>query len=295
MKSLEWMPLFGDDFWESERVAEMDDSAALLYSWLLWRQFKHGDLPSPDALRRLPHRWQRNWTKVWPQVAGRFDELEGGRLSNPRCAAERSKMLARVEAARIKGSSGGRARAAARSSTGTATALAEVEHRQSHSSSTAQALTGPDRDQTGTTPPTPLRGKPAAPAVAVDQPATQPDDPKPKPVRKPKRLVADLEGEIAKCSQPWTPGFIRRWWTYREQRGLDAFTPIGLEQFRKRCESWGEARCEAAMAYSAPNNYEGLIEPRSNGSLNGHNGYAHEEPVDMDQIKRELVAEGKIR
>lgn len=266
MKSLEWMPLFGDDFWESERVAGMDDSAALLYSWLLWRQFKHGDLPPADSLRRLPHRWPgKEFDRLWPQVKACFDVLDDGRLSNPRCAEERSKMLSRVEAARIKGSSGGRARAAARSSTGIAPATAQAEPRHNHSSSTGQAQTGPDRDQdrTGVSPPTPLRGKPAAPACGG------------KTAKKPKPEFADVEAELARCTTAWSPGFIRRWLTYREQRGLRAFTPIGLEQFRKRCELWGEARCEAAMTNSTANGWEGLIEPKTNGHVNGNGVNGH--------------------
>jgi len=95
MTAVEWMPFFGEDFWQSERVAAMDDSAVLLYSWLLWWQFCNGDLPKPAVLRRLPHRWQgQAFDEIWPQVSGCFEETQAGRLSNPRCRDERERMLA---------------------------------------------------------------------------------------------------------------------------------------------------------------------------------------------------------
>jgi len=107
-----WMPFFGGNFWESERVAGMDDSAGLLYIWLTWREFTNGPLPSPDMLRRIPHRWHANWDAVWPQVATCFDVLEDGRLSNPVCAEQRRIALENSDRARRSGAMGGLARAA---------------------------------------------------------------------------------------------------------------------------------------------------------------------------------------
>lgn len=90
MKSIDWMPLFGDAFWESERVAVMSDSAVLLYQWLLWQQFKGGDLPGQEVLRMMPHRWRgKAFDKLWPQIAPCFETTGDGRLSNARCAEER--------------------------------------------------------------------------------------------------------------------------------------------------------------------------------------------------------------
>ena len=103
-----WMPLFGDEFWDSERVADMDGDAVSLYLWLLWRQFKNGSLPPPEKLRRLPHRWQVQWDAVWPQVASCFDVLEDGRLENPKCAEIRAAAIERSRRASKNGKRGGR-------------------------------------------------------------------------------------------------------------------------------------------------------------------------------------------
>lgn len=105
-----WMPLDIDAFFESEHVATMSDSAALLYLWLLGYQFKNGDLPKPEVLRKLPHRWQSSWPRLWPQIEGRFEVVEEGRLRNRRCHDWRQDAIARANRARDNGKHGGRPR-----------------------------------------------------------------------------------------------------------------------------------------------------------------------------------------
>ena len=160
------MPFFGDDFFEDENVAEMDDSAALLYQWLIWRQFKHGPLPSPDVLRRLPHRWQSRWEELWPQVEARFPKNADGRLENPRCATERRIAIELATAAREKGRRGGlaaQARLAAKAEKTPSAAERRVGQDSKPSSttarpqlesgsSTAKAVVEPSPHQTETSP-----------------------------------------------------------------------------------------------------------------------------------------------
>lgn len=138
MREGEWMPEFGDDFWGSERVAAMSDSAVLLYRWLLWRQWVDGDLPQPDVLRRLaPRGWGGpKWPKLWAEVAGCFDVLASGRLANARCAEEREIAFAIRASTSARASAGGHAKAAR------ARAKAELEHRSGSASSVPQA--GPE-------------------------------------------------------------------------------------------------------------------------------------------------------
>lgn len=131
----EWMPFFGHEFWESERVAAMSDSAVLLYSWLLWRQWLDGDLPGPDVLRRLvPRGWGGSrWQKLWSEVRGCFEEIGNGRLANARCAQERE--IAQV----VRAANSERARRGGLEKAARARAQAELEARSSPASSRPQA------------------------------------------------------------------------------------------------------------------------------------------------------------
>jgi uncharacterized protein YdaU (DUF1376 family) len=148
----DWMPFFGDDYWDSERVAAMDDSAALLYSWLLWRQWKHGPLPGPEVLRRLPHRWQANWDALWPQVEPCFRKDEDGRLVNERCAFEKGIAVelseAKVEAGR-KGGRATQARRAALAKHRSSTARAPLKQRSSAAQAQPQAQLNTRPNSTG--------------------------------------------------------------------------------------------------------------------------------------------------
>jgi len=160
----EWMPFFGDRFWESERVQELSDGALNLYQWLLWRQWKHESLPPPEALQRIvPHRWGSRWTDLWHELERFFEVCPDGRLRNATLATERVVAEKKREQASDKGRNGGRARAkkAAEaqlvatgklnpsSSTGSAHAEAQAQ---------AQVNTGPDRTVPEKPPVVPLLG-----------------------------------------------------------------------------------------------------------------------------------------
>lgn len=108
------MPFYGDDFWESGRVVAMDDEAVALYMWLLWHEFKTGDLPPENTLRRLAMRWSDRWETLWPQVMPCFKQLANGHFRNARCHGERKAALARSEAARQSGIKSAQSRKAAR-------------------------------------------------------------------------------------------------------------------------------------------------------------------------------------
>jgi hypothetical protein len=175
------MPFLGDDFWESERVAAMDDSAGFLYLWLIWRQFKHESLPGPEVLRTLPHRWQRTWNKVWPQVAPCFDVGEDGRLRNAICAQHRTAMLERVDSARERSLKGVEARARKRGH-----AQPEVNLGSTSSGTTGQSLIGSDRigsEEEGVPPP---------PAAAPSKPSRK-----------------DPTGPNADCARHWQAEWAR--------------------------------------------------------------------------------------
>ncbi len=160
----EWMPFFGDRFWESERVQELSDGALNLYQWLLWRQWKHESLPQPEALQRIvPHRWGSRWADLWRELERFFEVCPDGRLRNATLATERAVAEKKREQASDKGRNGGRARAkkAAEaqlvasgklnpsSSTGSAHAEAQAQ---------AQVSTGPDRTVPDKPPVVPLPG-----------------------------------------------------------------------------------------------------------------------------------------
>lgn len=147
----EWMPYFGDDFWESERVAAMSDAAIALYHWLLWYQWKHGDLPPPEKLRRLSHRFAARWAALWPQVAPCFEVLANGRLVNARCASERRISEDLRDAASERARRGGLAKAARTrevqqtcSTPAPSRPQAQAEQRSSTASSEFQRCTGPN-------------------------------------------------------------------------------------------------------------------------------------------------------
>lgn len=152
----EWMPFFGDRFWESERVIELSADAALLYQWLLWRQWKHDSLPPPDTLAKVvPARWGMRWPELWAEVAQFFDECPDGRWRNDTLAVEREVAERKREQAAEKGRAGGRAKAKA---------LAE------------QALVaGGRRKPSSSTGTTPARTQAEAQVVAEPCPSSTPD------------------------------------------------------------------------------------------------------------------------
>ena len=252
-----WMPLFGDDFWESERVAAMDDSAALLYQWLLWRQWKHGPLPPPATLRLLPHRWAKRWERLWPQVASCFDVLEDGRLSNARCADEREKADAFSKKRSNAGSKGGRPRRES-----TPESSAKAEEKLSFSKTKAEPKPRQDstgQDQTG-------QNRTKEPEGA---PSRAGSDPPP---------VVEVETwpkafhDFPTLHRPECHAAYRRWADYRRASKLKAWTLVSLRASLSKFEPHGPGAFCAAVDDSISNAWQGLFPPRNGGTASVSEG-----------------------
>lgn len=246
MKAIEWMPFLGDDFWESERVAGLDDSGVALYLWLLWRQFKNESLPGPEVLRTLPHRWQRNWGKVWPQVAPCFEVGADGRLRNQVCAEHRSAMLERVESARTNGRKGGRPPKPDQNPP-----VISGEPPGSIPLTQAKAPNGSylnGTDQTGSE-------KNGAPPRADPPPAAEVE------------TWAKTFHEFPTLDQPACHAAYRRWGDYRRTSKLKAWGAPTLKAALGKFEPHGAASLVSAIDESISNGWQGLFPPR-NGTAN---------------------------
>lgn len=248
-----WMAWYGDDFWESERVASMDDSAALLYAWLLWRQFKRGPLPPPDVLRRLPHRWTSRWDRVWPQVSNCFVVLEDGHMENERCRDIRADAVGRAERASVNGKRGGRPKgspAKPRANPGLSVSVSQTEPDANPDQSSDQIRHNrTDKDPTGL-PPTPTALKRLSPPEVdwsehptLDSPAM--------------RLA-------------WGT-----WVSHRRELRVKPYTSQGLAQALAKLAELGPDRALLAIQHSIAGNYQGIFEPRNDASRPGANGHAH--------------------
>lgn len=101
----EWMPRFGDWWFESERVDALSDGAYRLYDWLLWRQWKHESIPA-DPSSIVPARFARRWKALWAEVSPFFDLGPDGRLRNETCALVRDDAEERRGKARTRGRNG---------------------------------------------------------------------------------------------------------------------------------------------------------------------------------------------
>lgn len=274
MKSIDWMPFFGDDFWTSERVAQMDDSAAMLYQWLLWRQFQHGSLPGPQILRRLPHRWQGEvFDKLWPQVAACFDVLEDGRLSNPRCRAERDGALANHEKARARAEAANAARWGSKrdpkaSSNGTPVGMRGGVLKDN--ATCRSDRTGPDQTR-------------------PDQTVPEPPTPKAAPAKRAARAVSkdpDLDGMLlGTCLDTRAcKAAITEWLAYKRER-RQGYTELGLRALLSQLAGWGAEQAEDAIRQSMASNWAGLFEPKPD--LNGRGGGA--EPKGLQGLRNILA------
>lgn len=249
MNALEWMPLFGDAFWESERVAAMDDSAVALYSWLLWRQFKHGDLPPLGVLRKIPSRWTgAAFDRLWPQVADCFDVLADGRLSNPRCHQEREGSLAMVERKRVSSARANRARwgkasPSGRSPTGvllesdrTPTGGPSGQHPDSESDPPGIHPTGPDMTEQ------PPQSPPEAGGMGVRRGRVQWAGEIPEPLRSPEFEAAWID-----------------WLEHRSSGGRGgALSQQSGDAALAELSAWGVAKAVRAIRHSIASSYQGI-------------------------------------
>lgn len=245
-----WMPFFGGNFWESERVARMDDSAGLLYVWLLWREFTNGPLPSPDVLRRLPHRWHATWDQVWPQVAPCFDVLEDGRLSNPVCAEQRRIALENSERARRSGAKGGLARAAKARPT-----LESEPQRVATDApaSSAQApLEAPGKASSGPNPTEANRSEPETSGKSQEKRARR---------RAPGRSSCEPEwAAYPTLDVPAVRAAWETWVAHRRELKAPEYTSQSLPEQLGKLASMGRDRALAALRHSIASNWRSVHE-----------------------------------
>lgn len=255
-----WMPFAGDDFWESERVASMDDSAALLYQWLIWRQFKHGSLPSPDVLRRLPHRWGATWDIVWPQVAPCFEVLDDGRLENPRCREEREAALARSEKASRNGARGGRPSKAARENPDESEPKATAKRPVSESGSRSEADANPEQssDRTG---PDITEHTVCAPHARTREASPPESESEPAPPALTDTARAELVRHAALCTAPVNAALVR-WEAWARGRGkLSKWTSERWAEAFAVWSTWGPERLVRAIERSIVVGSDTVLEP----------------------------------
>jgi hypothetical protein len=111
-----WMPFYWPDFWESEAVLGMSNDAALLYLWLLSRQWRHGSIPGDPAKLRLlvPTRFSSCFDAAWAEVRPQFEMGTDARLRNARCAEVLTSVQVRMQDNAANGRKGGLASVAAR-------------------------------------------------------------------------------------------------------------------------------------------------------------------------------------
>lgn len=91
------------------------------------------------------------------------------------------------------------------------------------------------------------------------------------------------KGKEEGASLPFASEEFRKTWDQWEQHRREKkepITPVARAMQLKKCEAIGEARAIAMLEHSAAGSFQGLYEPRANGSGNGHsNGetlHAHE-------------------
>lgn len=242
----EWMPFFGNWFWNSRRVAKLGDSAALLYQWLLWYQWENEHLDEPAVMRQIaPGRFARQWSKLWPKVEHLFSVGEDGRLRNPTCAEQREHAEAIRKRGRERASRGAQATNARRwgdrSSDKQAIAQATPERPSSDRLDVAcESLgdrTGPDRtvqDRTGEIPPTPLRGRAAAPPVEIPEALDTPE-----------------------FRAAWAD-----WQAYRREAKLRTWKPRTVASNLAAWAAWGPDAASEAIRHAIRSGWMSVQEPR---------------------------------
>lgn len=258
MSSPLWMPLFGDDFWGSERVAQMSDSAVALYSWLLWQQFKNGDLPPTSVLRRMSPRWPgKAFDKLWPEVASCFEVSPDGRLSNPRCREVRAEQEARAERLRTSAGRANRIRwdreRALRSDSG-----ADPERSPTRTPAGVRPDSQESREEERReSPPTPLGG-------AGGSDPSQPDT-------SPPALDAALAA-LPGLDTPRFRGAWAEWEQHRRELRLKPYKPTGLRRCLAQLAEIGPERAADAIAHSIGKAWQSIHEGKNGAPVPGRNG-----------------------
>lgn len=247
MSAREWFPFFYDAFWEDENVVGMTESAALLYLFLLSRQWKHGSLPAdPEKIRRLCPRWELEWKAVWREVEPRFPicssgcsstEPEKARRRNPRMKVEQDVEAEILEKLRENGKKGGLA----------AQARARAKARLDQGSTKAQAS-----DLTPTLP-NPTDKKEAPPARRAPRAGISSGFEKILPE------YPDLDSEAVRAS-------LAEWVGYRRSAKLPAWVDPTWRKALGKAVAWGPDGLVASVNASVSNGWRGLFEPSASGN-----------------------------
>lgn len=182
-----WMPMHWTDFWDSEAVSVMSNDAALLYLWLLKRQWEYESLPAdPAALKALcPGRFHACFAAAWPQVEACFEAGEDGRLRNPRCAAELAQATARNVKAAERARLGGLGKAA-NACKESASSRPQADAKQTASVLGAASGSGSGSGSGHTDPDSVATQRASAPPPLVEDPPPKRKTRKPRKPRKPK-------------------------------------------------------------------------------------------------------------
>lgn len=238
-----WFSFHGDDFWESERVAGMEDAAVSLYLWLLWRQWKHGSIPSDlGTLERiLPRgRWP-DLARLWPQVSPCFQEVDD-RLQNERLEVERD----------VAGDRSKHGRKAANERWERYRAEKDARAMPEHSPSNAGAM------------PTQCLNR-------TEQDKTEQDTQKARK-RAGFDAIALLDEEFPDLAS--VPAVKAAWgkWAQHRKESKKPLTPTAARQQLTKGREKGPVRFLAVLEHSTACGYQGLFEPGGKDAPKGING-----------------------
>jgi len=96
-KIQEWMPFYGDDFFQDERVAKLDIEVRYVFIVLLWFQWREGSIiDDPKVLARLSGISERTLKRALKALESMFSKTSEGRLVNAKCDVLRGKSIERV-------------------------------------------------------------------------------------------------------------------------------------------------------------------------------------------------------
>lgn len=126
------MPFYGDEFWESDDVLALSNEAALLYSRLLWMNWKRGSIPATPALIRelAGARFVLHFEALWEEVRPLFGAVS---KCNTLCNKRISELLSDRETLSTKRARAGKASAKSRKNKGLRT---HVDHLLQQTSNT---------------------------------------------------------------------------------------------------------------------------------------------------------------
>lgn len=96
-KIQEWMPFYGDAFFNDERVAALDLEMRYCFIVLLWFQWREGSIiDDSKVLSRLSGVSNRTMKRALTELKIFFSKTDEGRLVNAKCAVLRGKSIERM-------------------------------------------------------------------------------------------------------------------------------------------------------------------------------------------------------